>query len=123
MQYFDYPQQGEHSAEKITVFNDLGEDEWGMIIRNARSTQGKRQSFGSLRADESTQSYSRGGLTQKSWAHVLCREGKLLGGVFINRPQAANALISASKKMDAIFTAEQIIELLAQDEKIAASTD
>lgn len=41
MQYFDYNQSeaAETSAEVITVFNGLSEDEWQMIIQNARSIE------------------------------------------------------------------------------------
>ncbi len=44
MQYFDY-NQGEKdplAAENITVFNGLTEDEWQMIIQNARSIEFKK---------------------------------------------------------------------------------
>lgn len=41
MQYFDYNQNDSETSteENITVFNGLSEDEWQMVIQNARSIE------------------------------------------------------------------------------------
>jgi NADPH-dependent 2,4-dienoyl-CoA reductase/sulfur reductase-like enzyme/ferredoxin len=74
------------------------------------------KSFGNL-LDENAVHFTSGSLAEQSWAHVLSRDGKIVSGVFVNRPQAANVFISASKKADERFSDEKIREMLEKDGK------
>ncbi len=72
------------------------------------------KSFGQLQMDEAHH-FMAGSPAEHNWAHVLLRQGQLVGGVFVNRPQAANAFISASKKADTSLSEQQVREMLNRD--------
>ncbi len=73
------------------------------------------KSFGSFDEEAGTQSLTDGDPAKHTWKHLCVRDGKLVGGVFVNAPLAAMAAINAAKKSDAELSAEEIDEILHKD--------
>ncbi len=73
------------------------------------------KSFGSFDADDDTQSLTDGDPAKHTWKHLCVRDGKLVGGVFVNAPLAAMAAINAAKNPDQHLSAEEIDDILHKD--------
>ena len=76
------------------------------------------KSFGSFEEEPGTQSLTDGDPAKHTWKHLCVRDGKLVGGVFVNAPlaaMAAMAAINAAKKSDARLSDEEIDDILHKD--------
>ena len=74
------------------------------------------KSFGSFESDYVAQSYYSGTNASNRWCHVRVKEGRLIAGVFVNSPMAANFAIKASKKLEQNFSAQEIRDMIYMDE-------
>jgi NADPH-dependent 2,4-dienoyl-CoA reductase/sulfur reductase-like enzyme/ferredoxin len=79
------------------------------------------RSFGSLKKSEDGYAINKygsftGGIIR--WSYVVSQKGILVGGVFVNTPMVANAVINASKQTDNALTSEQLQALFLIDEKV-----
>ena len=72
------------------------------------------KSFGSL-DDKGSQSLTEGDVTKHTWKHLCVKDGKLLGGVFVNSPLAAVAAIQASQNSNHRITTLEIRDILHKD--------
>lgn len=73
------------------------------------------KSFGSFDEEAGAESRTEGDPAKYTWKHLCIRDGKLLGGVFVNAPLAAMAAINAARNSGASLSAEAIDEILKKD--------
>ncbi len=71
------------------------------------------KSFGSF--DVEAESLTEGDVNRHVWKHLRIRDGRLVGGVFVNAPQAAAAAIHASRTADGPLAASAIRDILTRD--------
>jgi hypothetical protein len=71
--------------------------------------------LGSFDIEPGRQSLTDGDPAKHTWKHLCVRDGKLVGGVFVNAPLAAMAAINAAKKSDARLSDEEIDDILHKD--------
>lgn len=73
------------------------------------------KSFGNVESADGVESYTEGDVTKHSWKHLCVENGRPVGGVFVNSPQAAVAAINASKKTDVRLSRQEIEDILHKD--------
>ncbi len=74
------------------------------------------KSFGSLKVDEETTSYSLGSVSSNCWRCLLVKGHRLKGGVFVNSPMAASAAIKLAKNVDRDVWEQDILDILHRDD-------
>lgn len=73
------------------------------------------KSFGTFDGVDGADSLTEGDPAQNRWKHLCVRDGKLLGGVFVNAPLGAMAAINASKKPDQPLSQQDLDDILQKD--------
>ena len=76
------------------------------------------KSFGSLKVDEQTTSYSLGSIASNCWRSVLVKGHRLKGGVFVNSPQAASAAIKLARNTERDIWEQDILDILHRDDVV-----
>ena len=74
------------------------------------------KSFGSFENDEGVESVYSGTNSSSRWCHVRIKQGRIVAGVFVNSPMAANAAINASKKTDQVLSNQDVLDIVSKDE-------
>ena len=71
--------------------------------------------FGNIEESDGVVVYTGGDVEKHYWKHLLLKEGRPVGGVFVNSPLAANAAISAAKQPEKILSHQDIKALMSKD--------
>lgn len=71
--------------------------------------------FGDVTEDNETESYTGGDVSEHCWKHVSVKNHRIAGGVFVNQPFTANAVISAANNSERKITKEEITALMNRD--------
>ena len=71
--------------------------------------------FGAIEESEGVKSWSGGDVAQHKWKHLLVKDGRAIGGVFVNTALVASAAIAASKQPGKTLSARDIEELMSKD--------
>ena len=71
--------------------------------------------FGNIEESDGVVVYTGGDIEKHYWKHLLLKEGRPVGGVFVNSPMAANAAISAAKQPEKILSHQDVKALMSKD--------